>query len=463
MTFEKSKILKKIKPKKEEENKIKAISEKLIQTAEKISEKYGFKPMLCGSVAKGTWIPPGEIDLFLLFPEELSRKDLERKGLNSAKAIGRKLGANCYKKYSEHPYLRCVYEGIEIDIVPCFDTKPDKIKSAVDRTPWHVRYVLSKLKDDQKDEVRLLKQFLKANELYGADLIHRGFSGYLSELLIIKFGSFENLIKHATEWYPPVVLWLENKPNKKIIQNFDSPLIFIDPVDPKRNVAAALSYETFFKFVKTSKEFLSKPSISFFVKKEKLMKEEKLKKVLEKRDSKFYILRFEKPNEHEDILVSQLRKLSDHIKYNLHKLGFKIIKVKEFVFEKSMGLVLESEIWKLPKVMKRIGPDVKSKTHSLEFLKHYSDKQAWIEDGKWVIEDERKITSIEEFFHDYFKGSKNTLIEKGIPSKIAIVTKTLKIYEGDKNVLKLNKNKEFSKFFYNYFTENMNIQSLQNI
>ncbi len=458
--FEKERVLKKILPKKSEEEKLKEISEKILDVSESIGIKEGFKPMLCGSVAKGTWLPPGEIDLFLLFPETLTREELEKKGLDSANKIAKKLGMICSKKYSEHPYLRCVFEGIDIDIVPCYDTKPDKLKSAVDRTPWHVRYVISHMSEKQKNEVRLLKKFLKANNLYGADLVHHGFSGYLSELLILKFKTFEKVLENVANWYPPVVLYLEQKPEKKVLENFKNPLVFIDPVDPKRNVAAAVSYETFFRFVKLSKEFLKKPSQKFFFSKKKTIEQNKLKRILERRDSKFYIIEFKKSNEHEDILFSQLKKLSEHIKYQLEHIGFKIIRTEEFITEKNMCLIIESEIWKLPKVMKRIGPDVLSKGHSLEFLKHYKNKQAWIENGKWIIEDERKITTIDEFLSKFFKGSKKSLKERGIPSKIVDLVNTIKIHSGDKSILKLNRKEEYSIIFYKYFSKNLNIENI---
>jgi tRNA nucleotidyltransferase (CCA-adding enzyme) len=453
-------VLREIKPDKSEILKVKKLAEHVLRIANEVGKEYEFKPMLCGSVAKGTWLPPAEMDLFLLFPEKLSREELERKGLEAAKKICEILKANWEKKYTEHPYLRCTFEGIEMDIVPCYDTKPDKIKSAVDRTPWHVRYILEHLKEKQKDEVRLLKKFCKAQEVYGADLQHQGFSGYLCELLIIKFGSFENVVKHASNWYPPVIICLEEVSQRRnLVEEFrDQPLILLDPVDPKRNVAAAVSYETLFRFIKACKEFLKHPSKEFFFPRTKVLSTAKLRSILKKRDSRFYMIVFKKPEVHEDVLAAQLRKFQEILKMLLTKHEFSLIACDAYFDERMCIVLLEAEIWKLPKIMKRIGPEIYSK-HAKEFLKHYKDKRAWLEDGLWVVEDTRKFQTIREFLEDFLKGDEKTLHEKGVPTKIAkAISKRFKIYEGDAKLIRFaEKRKDFRIWLRKYFERNLNI------
>ncbi|MFX0139688.1 MAG: hypothetical protein ACFFDN_38970, partial [Candidatus Hodarchaeota archaeon] len=74
--------------------------------------------------------------------------------------------------YAEHPYLN-VKKGIyDIDIVGCFAlSKEELLKSgpitAVDRTPVHSQIISDNLTDDQKNDVRLLKSFFRANHAYG--------------------------------------------------------------------------------------------------------------------------------------------------------------------------------------------------------------------------------------------------------------------------------------------------------
>lgn len=457
-------VLKKINPSQKEIMEIESLNEKIMDAVKSVEDVYGFVPMFCGSVAKGTWIPPAEIDLFLIFPKHLSREELETRGLKAGKKICKLLKGKYEKKYTEHPYLRCFipWKGktYEMDIVPCYNTTPDKIKSAVDRTPWHVRYVLEHLKEEQKNDVRLLKKFCKAQGIYGADLLHQGFSGYLCELLIIKFRSFEKLVQEASKWYPQIVLYLEKKPEKRVLDQFtDNPMVFIDPVDPKRNVAAALSYESFFKFVKACKEFLKKPSEKFFFPKERKFSIQRLREILRKRDSKFYVLLFPRIKIHEDVLASQLRRLSKLLRKQLTNYGFSIHRIEHFILDKTFGIVIEAEVWKLPKIMKRVGPEIISK-HAKEFLKHYADKQAWIEDSCWIVEDERELQSVEEFIKKLFKGSFKKLEERGIPSYIAKQSRKLNLYKGDAELIKLaSRNEEFKKWLGKYFENNLNIFS----
>ena len=53
-----------------------------------------------------------------------------------------------------------------------------------------------KLSDSLKGEVRILKKFFLHIGVYGAEIAKEGFSGYVSEVLISYFGSFE---KNNTE------------------------------------------------------------------------------------------------------------------------------------------------------------------------------------------------------------------------------------------------------------------------
>ena len=82
--------------------------------------------------------------------------------------------------------------------------------------------------DDLDNEIRLTKQFLKAVGAYGANSAIGGFSGYLVEILCIKYKGFLNLIKEISQWKPPVIIDKMRTP--------DSPIMLCDPVDKNRNV-----------------------------------------------------------------------------------------------------------------------------------------------------------------------------------------------------------------------------------
>ena len=94
-------------------------------------------------------------------------------------------------------YVTFNYNGYDIDLVPCYPyTQGAGLQSAVDRTPAHNEYVISSI-DGREDEVLLLKQFLLARGIYGSELRTQGFSGYLCEILILKFGSFRGVLGTA--------------------------------------------------------------------------------------------------------------------------------------------------------------------------------------------------------------------------------------------------------------------------
>ena len=121
-----------------------------------------------------------------------------------------------------------------------------------------------------KKPVILLKKFLKGVGVYGAEIKVGGFSGYLCELLIIHYGSFLNLLKSVVNWRwrrKRIVIDIEKSYEKKGVdptQVFDSPLIVIDPIDDRRNVASALREDRLSEFIAAAKAFLRNPSEHFF-------------------------------------------------------------------------------------------------------------------------------------------------------------------------------------------------------
>ena len=105
-----------------------------------------------------------------------------------------------------------------------------------------------------KNEVRILKTFLKSNKIYGAEIAKQGFSGYISEVLILEFGNFENLIKSVTKIKEKQIIGKTSK-------SFDTAIVVIDPIDSNRNLAAAISNENIGKFILSCRAFKNKPSL----------------------------------------------------------------------------------------------------------------------------------------------------------------------------------------------------------
>ena len=60
-------------------------------------------------------------------------------------------------------------------------------------------FILENLSGPLKDDVRILKYFMSVNGIYGAEIAKQGFSGYVCEVLVYYFGSFENVLKKISK------------------------------------------------------------------------------------------------------------------------------------------------------------------------------------------------------------------------------------------------------------------------
>ena len=114
------------------------------------------------------------------------------------------------ERFAEHPYLQLIVEGYRVDIVPCYNAKPGEWQSATDRTPYHTDYIKKHLDAGLRGEVRLLKRFMQGTGVYGAEIKVGGFSGYLCELLIMKYGSFAGTMEAFAHYNKRVVVDIEN-------------------------------------------------------------------------------------------------------------------------------------------------------------------------------------------------------------------------------------------------------------
>ncbi len=226
--------------------------------------KAEVKPV--GSFAKDTYTrDKWELDVFVLFEDVDDSWILQYSEEFLRSCLSRYFPTVI--KYAQHPYVTVTLLGMEADVVPALKLdSPRKKGLGVERTPFHTEYVMSKLDACRRDDVRLLKAFFKGIGVYGAETRVRGFSGYLTELLIIHYGSFEKLIREASRWVPPVYIDIEGIGDREFLEKKykDSPMIVVDPVDPERNAAAAVSLKSLSTFVLASRLYLRRPSREFF-------------------------------------------------------------------------------------------------------------------------------------------------------------------------------------------------------
>jgi len=380
-------VLKAVRPAPAQDRKVAAVVNEL--TDEVVAEarrlKVHVEPMLVGSVAKGTNLKDPDIDLFMLFPESTSLEQLRDAGL----AIGRKV-LDGKEHYAQHPYVRGIYKGFQVDLVPCFRIRDTKKKmSAVDRTPFHTEFVRKNLKKGMADEVRLLKRFMKGVGCYGAEAKVEGFSGYLCELLVMRFSTFRQVLEAAKEWKVGDALDLPGYPGKE----FEEPFSFIDPVDSTRNVASAVSIGTLLRFVMASREYLTSPDIKFFfpAPPEK-WSVAKIREVAGNRLDKFISVSFQRIDLVDDVVYPQLRKSLTAMTALLERAEFEIEKTSINVDERT-HLLIELTSISLPSEKKHRGPPVNSE-NAREFLAKWDSQglsKPYVEDGRWYVMTRREF------------------------------------------------------------------------
>jgi tRNA nucleotidyltransferase (CCA-adding enzyme) len=330
--------------------------EKLVAKATSTAHREGIplvRAVVAGSAARGTYLTDRlDIDLFLLFPPELPRAELERHGL----ALGGQLFLQSERRYAEHPYLRGQFDGFSVDAVPGYAvTDPSHPLSAVDRTPFHNEFLLHRQNPEMVAEVRLTKQFLRAMRVYGSEARTQGFSGYLVELLLLKYGTLDALLKEARGWHPPVRITYTPGSAPRVPPEL--PLVLDDPVDPGRNVSSALSMRNFATFVLAAQAYLDAPSPRFFrpPTPARLSRAEALERV-KGRGTHVAVLTLPRPELVDDIIFPQLQKAARALGEEAARLGFLVTGSAFAASDRSVTVLLETEQSRLPEVKPQDGP-----------------------------------------------------------------------------------------------------------
>jgi len=371
--------------------------------------KLPIEPMLVGSIAKDTDLRFNkDIDLFLLFDKDIPREELEKFGLDIGREFFAALDTTGEVNYAEHPYTKGKYKGFIIEVVPCYRIKKgQKIISAVDRSPLHTEFVAGKLAKNPglKGEIRLLKQFMKANGLYGANAAVEGFSGYLCELLVIKYGDFMKVMRTLATWERGRIISLTSTRRKFP----GAPLVLIDPVDSNRNVAAAVSMSKLARAVVVAQEFLGDPRKElFYPKRIKKLGKRDFKNILKTRQTELICISFSVPQLLEDTLISQLDKSLKALVNACEAKGFRIIKYGQWTDQGKAVIILEFDVWSLPRVERRIGPTFDSNKTDIEgFLKKnlkIAVSKPYMEEDRWAIDVTRTYREAEGFVKSFMKS-----------------------------------------------------------
>ncbi len=446
-------ILKEIIPTKKELSIINNITEKLRKLLDEKAQQLNIsytkiEPQGSTGIKQTQLKNDFDIDLFIGLNYELYKPKYEGLSKNKLKKESKKdflnLCNNWIKKsltlkefrnpqllYAEHPYVTVDYIAenykIKIDIVLFFDLDLDFINNygpvtAVDRSPWHGRFIKNNLTEEQKNEVRILKQFFKANHCYGdkSAVGKVGFIGYSAELLIFHYETLQNLFSNFN--------LLKNNPidfhNRSIndlrkIQHFQNDYIIIsDPIDKNRNVASSISEKAYKYCNQRIMEFLNNPNKKFFSIEE--IPEINISTIERTLVDNIFIVELKNENTeiHYTINRDKLYSIGDRVKTNGEKEFSHAERFGKIEFEvyfeadhEDYNIAIYCEKPEIEKSYLRRGPPSKDKIHSDKFIQKNPD--FFKKDGYLWVKTIRDYYLFVEYLKDFIKNK--------IPDNLRIV------------------------------------------
>jgi tRNA nucleotidyltransferase (CCA-adding enzyme) len=357
------------------------------------------KAVVGGSIAKDTWLSGScDVDIFVKFPyDKYKEKDISKVLEGRIKKHKKLHGSRDYFQIKKGRYI--------FELIPVLDVKSSKFaKNITDMSPLHSEWVKRNLL--HPDQARLAKKFCKANGIYGAESYIRGFSGYVLEILISRYGDFFKLAKEASSWgesnvidvgrnYPSVGE-IMRKMNKSKLSN----LVIVDPVQPQRNAAAGLSEDKYRKFIELCKEFLRNPSDKFF--EEGRFSLSEIRK--EAGNDKFFLMKAYPLPGKRDVSGSKLLKAFVYIRKKLEEEGFETRKA-DWNWEKEGKAYFWYYVRKdvLPEYYRHYGPPLKEEKHVEEFKKRWGEEKVKEEDGRVYVEVRREFVSARDYIKEVLK------------------------------------------------------------
>ena len=447
-------------PSEEERVRTLRFSRDLADRLEKELERAGFEAevQVEGSIAKDTWLAgEKDIDLFMLIPKRYGREAFDRV-LKVAKKVA---GEDYLEAYAEHPYVQAKIDDFVVDFVPSFKLeRAEEAISSVDRTPFHTIYMKERLTPEAKNEVRLIKRFMRGIGTYGAEIKVGGFSGYLCEVLTLHYGAFAELLRAASNWKERVLADLEGhyeEKERKAREIFQEPLIVIDPVDKGRNVASAVRIDEFSEFIAASREFLKRPSLGFFFTEEmEPLSFEELSRTMKYRGAALVFLKTGVVRAVPDVLWGQLYKSQRALRNLVRRHKFAVMRDDVWTDEEAATVfIFELDSRFLPTVEKHLGPPVRKRDDCERFLeKHLGSEQIVsgprIEGDRWVVERRRKYIDVTDLLRQELKDRRENT---GIASLVSqALSSSFSVWVNEEVREFYSRNPSFASFLTEYLT-----------
>jgi tRNA nucleotidyltransferase (CCA-adding enzyme) len=418
---------------------------------------------LDGSVAKDTWIRDyADVDIFMRVSPQLTKMQLRDVCLPIAREALRP--HRIVERYAEHPYIESTVElgkksELRVNVVPCYKVEKGNWLSATDRSPYHTEYISQHLTEEQRDEVRLLKAFMRGIGSYGADIKTGGFSGMLCETLIASRKDFRRVTHDFMGWREEVIdveNYYEGR-REETHRIFREPLIVIDPVDKGRNLAAAVRENQLCNFVAACRQLNGNPSTTLFVQpKVRALTRADYRRLVRTRGSTIICLALGRIDAVVDILWSQLYRTQRALVNLLENNDFKVVRSWAWSDEESLNIILfELEQGCLPRPKRHDGPSVYGFDESASFLaKHAPNPNTisgpWIQDGHWVVEKRRSVVSANALLKSALRSGGKDI---GVASLLAeSFRKRLQILEDERIGRLIVSNTEFAKAMRTYLS-----------
>jgi tRNA nucleotidyltransferase (CCA-adding enzyme) len=452
-------VLKRVTPTASERKQILSLAKELVKKVreEAKEEEVETEVRVEGSVAKNTWLRDcPEIDVFIRIPTTMPKKAFGTICLEIAKKATE--GYRQIERFAEHPYLEAVTDDdVWVNVVPCYRVERGEWISATDRTPFHTDYVQPLLDEQKSGEVRLLKRFMRGIDVYGAEIKVGGFSGYLCELLVLNYGSFTKVLRAAADWKEKTVIDYEGRYERKddAKKLFEEPFIMVDPVDERRNVAAAVRKERLDELIAASRVFLKAPDLKFFYPPEiEALETTDLVNRINARGSAIVFISFEACPAVPDVLWGQLYKSQRALFKLIQKHDFTVLRDDVWSNEKNLNIfIFEVGNRFLPNMKRHLGPPLRKRDSCEKFLRKHVGVESTVsgprvEEGRWVVDVQRRYTDVVKLLKEEVgdRGASVGLAE--LVSKA--VADSLEVSVNDEALKLCSANPEFAKFLTEY-------------
>ena len=372
-------VLKRITPKLNERERLNASTNLFVNKL-----KVDAEIIVGGSMAKDTWITNNnEVDIFVRFNHNEDISNILEKALQEN-------FTSVTRVHGSRDYYHVMFEEILFEVVPILKIDDaSQAQNITDVSPLHAIWVNEHCK--RKQDVLLLKQFCKAQRVYGAESYISGFSGYITEILVTHYGSFEAVLRASLSWKKQEVIDPSNYYKNKHIwfevnhSKLGSPIIIIDPVDKNRNAAAALSLEQYNKFKKAAKKFLTSPSETSFL----------YTSPRQDMNGTIVTIRFEPLSGKKDIVGAQLVKTYSKL---VEKLQEYTIKQSDWEWTDAFYVYLQVERTLLPSTYEHRGPPIVHTKHTELFKQQYPS--CYEKNGVLYVIKKRDCTTLKDSILD---------------------------------------------------------------